>query len=619
MFEPTYEAASLIRIEPSQRSLYDAPGNNAFADPRLYEPYLQTQVNLITSDRVLNRAIAHASVGSLRQIRDAEDPKQVLREKLVVKIEPTTYLIRIALESSRPFEAAAIVNAIVASYLEVNVEYTQTRDATLKTSLNEQLLSLKELIDKKTAELKDLHSSSNVQLRKPPLNHNRAKGEDGESEPLVTIVDQEQINTMIAQMVQADIDLLTAEAELKAKLADRANKKSADPRAQPDDNELEGRVRLEFYRDPAVIALSNDIKKVEAELDHLKQLQRKGDDKALQAAQEQLTKLEKELMELWSNKAGQMRDRLQVGIAGQPQPEANRVLEQKIAMLKARRAALAKMYEQQKVEQKSTNDESFKFAYAQQELSSLLNREDQVKRNLHQVEFQSRQEQYRVVLIDKAEVPKVPVNNKRLTYITNSCLGILFVLLAGFLVSELGAIRAARGSVPAAPVSKAPVPSARHEDATAADKIGGVAYAGQRAREVQRSGGKVALVEGRFDQIDYGAVRLLQFARRRGDLLIVGVDPGAPIGANAADGPKAVTASEGVAAPGEASVVSDQRAYLLSVHSFVDLVVAFEPRGRRDLIEAIQPDVLVTSGAAAPDAAEIVRSYGGRVAMCPRV
>lgn len=261
---------------------------------------------------------------------------------------------------------------------------------------------------------------------------------------------------------------------------------------------------------------------------------------------------------------------------------------------------------QMKVEQKTTNDDSFQFAYAQQELTSLLGRAEQVKRNLAQLEFQSRHEQYRVALVDNAEVPKIPVNNKRLRYLAAAPIVILFLLLAGFLVSEIGARRGTRAAV-APPVAPATPPVSR-APASDADKMVGLAYACRRSQEVQRSGGKVALVEGRFDKIDYGVVHLLQFARNHGDFLIVGVESDASV--------------ERSGEPGQPTMPQDQRAYLLSLYSFVDLVVAFDRRIPLTLIQAIRPDVLVTSGDAAPEAvaaAEFVRSYGGRMAICPRV
>ena len=57
-FPPTYEAFSLLRVEPSTLNLF-APSNNQ-DNTTTHLPYLQTQVQLIKSDQVLGMAVASA-------------------------------------------------------------------------------------------------------------------------------------------------------------------------------------------------------------------------------------------------------------------------------------------------------------------------------------------------------------------------------------------------------------------------------------------------------------------------------------------------------------------------------------------------------------------------------
>ena len=71
-------------------------------------------------------------------------------------------------------------------------------------------------------------------------------------------------------MVQIDIDLLTAQADLKARLEIQKGQQDADSQAQQDDNELEERVKEAFLNDPDVIALDNQMKEVEDQLDRHK-------------------------------------------------------------------------------------------------------------------------------------------------------------------------------------------------------------------------------------------------------------------------------------------------------------------------------------------------------------
>ena len=58
---------------------------------------------------------------------------------MVVEILKDAYLIRVALELPDPHQAAAIVNAVVRSYLTYNSEYQRGRNSTLRANLIAEL------------------------------------------------------------------------------------------------------------------------------------------------------------------------------------------------------------------------------------------------------------------------------------------------------------------------------------------------------------------------------------------------------------------------------------------------------------------------------------------------
>ena len=61
---------------------------------------------------------------------------------------------------------------------------------------------------------------------------------------------------------------------------------------------------------------------------------------------------------------------------------------------------------------------------------------------------------------------------------------------------------------------------------------------------------------------------------------------------------------------------------MLSLYPFVDLIVFFDEDTPLNLIEAIRPDVLVKGGDYTPETVvgrDVVESYGGKVAICPRL
>ena len=125
---------------------------------------------------------------------------------------------------------------------------------------------------------------------------------------------------------------------------------------------------------------------------------------------------------------------------------------------------------------------------------------------------------------------------------------------------------------------------------------------------MKQAGGKVVFTNGCFDILHYGHAYLLQFSRSQGDFLILGLNTDA-----------SVRRYKGTTRP---YVSEDQRAYMLSLYPFVDLIVLFDEDTPMNLIEAICPDVLVKGGDYTPDTVvgrDVVEAYGGRVAICPRL
>ena len=139
-------------------------------------------------------------------------------------------------------------------------------------------------------------------------------------------------------------------------------------------------------------------------------------------------------------------------------------------------------------------------------------------------------------------------------------------------------------------------------------KVADVPSARQRAHEVKQAGGKVVFTNGCFDILHYGHAYLLQYSRSQGDFLILGLNTD--------------TSVQRFKGPTRPYVAEDQRAYMLSLYPFVDMIVLFDEDTPLNLIEAIRPDVIVKGGDYTPETVvgrEVVESYGGRVAICPRL
>ncbi|HXG57481.1 MAG TPA: adenylyltransferase/cytidyltransferase family protein [Thermoanaerobaculia bacterium] len=123
------------------------------------------------------------------------------------------------------------------------------------------------------------------------------------------------------------------------------------------------------------------------------------------------------------------------------------------------------------------------------------------------------------------------------------------------------------------------------------------------ARE-RRGGRTIAFANGCFDVLHVGHVRYLQGAAREADVLIVGVN-----------GDESVRTLKGEGRP----VMNErERAEILSAIRGVSFVTIFRDASPARLIAALRPDVHCKGTDYTPDSvpeAEIVRSYGGRVAI----
>jgi rfaE bifunctional protein nucleotidyltransferase chain/domain len=118
--------------------------------------------------------------------------------------------------------------------------------------------------------------------------------------------------------------------------------------------------------------------------------------------------------------------------------------------------------------------------------------------------------------------------------------------------------------------------------------------------------GRVVFTNGVFDLLHPGHVDVLVGARGQGEHLMVGLNSDASV--RRLKGPERPIRS------------APERAYVLAAMESVDAVVLFEEDTPRELIVALEPDVLVKGGDYSVDAivgAAEVRARGGEVVIIP--
>jgi rfaE bifunctional protein nucleotidyltransferase chain/domain len=125
-------------------------------------------------------------------------------------------------------------------------------------------------------------------------------------------------------------------------------------------------------------------------------------------------------------------------------------------------------------------------------------------------------------------------------------------------------------------------------------------------RAARADGRRVVFTNGVFDILHPGHIRYLQQARALGDLLIVGLNSDASVRRN--KGPQRPINNEA------------ERAELLEALECVDAVVVFDEDTPAEIIQAVQPDILVKGADWAEDAIvgrDTVESLGGTVVRVP--
>jgi rfaE bifunctional protein nucleotidyltransferase chain/domain len=121
-----------------------------------------------------------------------------------------------------------------------------------------------------------------------------------------------------------------------------------------------------------------------------------------------------------------------------------------------------------------------------------------------------------------------------------------------------------------------------------------------------RQTGRVVFTNGVFDLLHGGHVDVLRGARAHGDLMVVGLNSDASV--RRLKGPDRPVRSQ------------DERAYLVAALEVVDVVSIFDEDTPLELVQALEPDVLVKGGDYTPATmvgAREVLARGGEVIVIP--
>ncbi|MDI6777539.1 MAG: D-glycero-beta-D-manno-heptose 1-phosphate adenylyltransferase [Syntrophales bacterium] len=125
---------------------------------------------------------------------------------------------------------------------------------------------------------------------------------------------------------------------------------------------------------------------------------------------------------------------------------------------------------------------------------------------------------------------------------------------------------------------------------------------------LQKEGEKITFTNGCFDILHVGHVRYLKEAKKTGDILIV-----------ALNSDSSVRAIKGEKRP---LVPEDERAEMVASLEFVDYVTIFHESTPLELIEYLQPHIIVKGGDWTEEEVvgrESVKKWGGTVVIVPEI
>lgn len=129
----------------------------------------------------------------------------------------------------------------------------------------------------------------------------------------------------------------------------------------------------------------------------------------------------------------------------------------------------------------------------------------------------------------------------------------------------------------------------------------------ERLEILRGEGKKIVFTNGCFDILHVGHVKYLNRAKELGDILVLALNSDSSV--------------EAIKGPLRPVVPQDERAYIMASLDMVDYVTIFDEDTPLELIECLEPDILVKGGDWSEDTVvgrESVEKRGGKIVIIPQ-
>ena len=185
---PLYRAAGQIRVRPIIPHLVFRTEDNGMIP--YYKGYLNTQVAVILSPTVLQRALGRAqlkatswySQPSVSLLPDSRSHLEVLQDELTVRPRPMTEVIDIYIETPNSNDSAVIVNAVLDEYIKYANEMTDEGSNKLYGRLVKQYNSIKRQVRQQEKNIVKLQRKLGASDPQQLLAHKRIRLDETEAQ-----------------------------------------------------------------------------------------------------------------------------------------------------------------------------------------------------------------------------------------------------------------------------------------------------------------------------------------------------------------------------------------------------------------------------------------------------
>lgn len=141
---PVYTSTARVHVQEMGPRILTAESQGTRQD----ESYLYAQAEFLRASPIVEPVVQRPEIRRLACLQGVSNPLGFVKSRLVITVGRQDHIINVAFDAPRPEEAAALVNAIIKSY----IEYNNGQNRATSTELLEVLREVKEKRDAELAE-----------------------------------------------------------------------------------------------------------------------------------------------------------------------------------------------------------------------------------------------------------------------------------------------------------------------------------------------------------------------------------------------------------------------------------------------------------------------------------